>query len=101
MIKVVLKPKDISIIGHANYDEYGKDIVCSAVSATVICTVNAISSININAINVSSIKDKLTINILEKDDITNKLLNNMIKSLSQLEAKYSKNIKILYRRELW
>lgn len=99
MIKVVLKPKDISIIGHANYDEYGKDIVCSAVSATVICTVNAISSININAINVSSIKDKLTINILEKDDITNKLLNNMIKLLKELASKYPKNIKIIDEEE--
>lgn len=99
MIKVVLKPKDISIIGHANYDEYGKDIVCSAVSATVICTVNAISSININAINVSSIEDKLTINILEKDDITNKLLNNMINLLKELASKYPKNIKIIDEEE--
>lgn len=99
MIKVVLKPKDISIIGHANYDEYGKDIVCSAVSATVICTINAISSININAINVSSIEDKLTINILEKDDITNKLLNNMINLLKELASKYPKNIKIIDEEE--
>ena len=41
MIKIILKPKDITITGHANYDTYGKDIVCAAVSATVICTVNA------------------------------------------------------------
>ncbi len=99
MIKIVLKPKDITITGHANYDTYGKDIVCAAVSATVICTVNAISSININAINVLNDTDKLVINILDNDDITNKLLNNMISLLKELAIKYPKNIKIIDEEE--
>jgi uncharacterized protein YsxB (DUF464 family) len=51
MIKVVVSKKDdiinkIEIKGHAKYDESGKDIVCAAVSATVITTVNAIGSIS-------------------------------------------------------
>ncbi len=99
MIKVVLKPKDITITGHANYDMYGKDIVCAAVSATVICTINAISSININAINVLNDTDRLVINILDNDDITNKLLNNMISLLKELAIKYPKNIKIIDEEE--
>ena len=99
MIKIVLNPKDITITGHANYDTYGKDIVCAAVSATVICTVNAISSININAINVLNDTDKLVINILDNDDITNKLLNNMISLLKELAIKYPKNIKIIDEEE--
>ena len=28
--------KKITLEGHANYDEYGKDIVCAAVSATYL-----------------------------------------------------------------
>ena len=99
MIKIILKPKDITITGHANYDAYGKDIVCAAVSATVICTVNAISSININAINVLNDTDKLVINILDNDDITNKLLSNMISLLKKLAIKYPKNIKIIDEEE--
>ena len=47
MIKVsVLKEnrkyKKITILGHAMYDDYGKDIVCSACSSIVITTVNGI-----------------------------------------------------------
>lgn len=41
MIKVKLTKnnnyyKRIIITGHANYDDFGKDIVCAAVSSTVI-----------------------------------------------------------------
>ena len=47
MIKVKVihtkgKIREISISGHADYDEYGNDIVCAAVSSTVITTVNGI-----------------------------------------------------------
>ena len=46
MIKVKLikdsnKVKEITIKGHALYDDFGKDIVCAAVSSTVITSVNA------------------------------------------------------------
>ena len=36
--------KNISILGHANYDEYGKDIVCAAVSGLVLNTINSIEA---------------------------------------------------------
>ena len=52
MIKIKVTDKTISILGHANYDDYGKDIVCAAVSATVITTVNGILSIDNNSIEV-------------------------------------------------
>ena len=46
MIKVKLTKnnnyyKRIIITGHANYDDFGKDIVCAAVSSTVITSVNS------------------------------------------------------------
>ncbi len=31
MIKVLIKENSIRIKGHANYSEYGKDIVCASV----------------------------------------------------------------------
>ena len=46
MIKVVIKDKNITISGHANYDDYGKDIVCAAVSSIAITTVNNIISLD-------------------------------------------------------
>ena len=38
--------KNIVITGHANYAEYGKDIVCAATSATVLTTLNGIIALD-------------------------------------------------------
>ena len=51
MIKVILTKKDdnvnkVIINGHAGYDDFGKDIVCAAVSSTVITTINILLSLD-------------------------------------------------------
>ena len=94
MIKIKVTKKNISILGHANYDEYGKDIVCASVSSVVLCSVEAISQFDINAIDIKQSKDKLDIIINKTDDITQKLINNMLNCLKELEKKYPKNIQI-------
>ena len=43
---------NIKLTGHANYDEYGKDIVCASVSSIVITSLNAALSINDKALDV-------------------------------------------------
>ena len=60
MIKISIKYeenkiKEVLIKGHALYDDYGKDIVCAAVSSIVITTVNAILSINKDSITLTSL----------------------------------------------
>ena len=42
-----------SCSGHAEYDDYGKDIVCAAVSMIVINTANAIDSLTDNELMAS------------------------------------------------
>lgn len=106
MIKVLITEKkgvleSILIEGHADYDIYGKDIVCASVSALTLCTMNNISALEDNTIKITMNDNEFRIDIIKYTEINKKLLNNMIKSLSQIEEKYSKNIKILYRRELW
>lgn len=32
MIEIIINPNSVRIKGHAGYDEYGKDIVCAAIS---------------------------------------------------------------------
>ena len=86
--------KQINFYGHANYDEYGKDIVCAAASATMICTANAIISIDNKAIEVVTKDNLQTINILKDDIIVSKLINNMIECFKSLEKQYPKNIEI-------
>lgn len=93
MIKVLIKDKSITISGHANYDDYGKDIVCAAVSSTVITTVNGILSIDSNAIEVIE-NGKVEIKILKDNETVNKLINNMINLLTELQKDYKDNIDI-------
>lgn len=93
MIKVIVKEDVITILGHANYDEYGKDIVCSAVSATVITTVNGILSIDESAIEVTE-GEKVEIKILKHSNVVDKLISNMINLLTELQNDYKDNIDI-------
>ncbi len=84
----------ITFIGHANFDKYGKDIVCAAVSSTMLCTVNAIYLIKEDSIKVVKNDDIFIIEIVKDDDIVNKLLENMMHCLESLEQEYPKNIEI-------
>ena len=97
MIKISIKYeenkiKEVLIKGHALYDDYGKDIVCAAVSSIVITTVNAILSINKDSI---TFDESVMIKVIKDDEITDKLLINMINLLKELEHDYPNNIKFL------
>ncbi len=96
MIKISIKKendfvKQVKIIGHAKYNDYGKDIVCASVSSIVITTVNAILKIDKDAINYK--ENIFEMNILKNDEIVNILVNNMISLLEELMHDYPKNIK--------
>lgn len=98
MIKVDLREENkIVITGHSGYDELGKDIVCASVSSIVVTTINAIIDFDETAIEYTDKNDKTSIEIVKNDNITNKLINNMIFMLSTIEKDYPKNIKILRR----
>lgn len=94
MIKVLVKKDSIQIKGHAKYDDFGKDIVCAAVSATVLTTINAILKMKKEDIKVEEGKDVLTIHILNESSNTKILLDNMISLLKEIEQDYKKNIQI-------
>ena len=96
-VNIIKKNNDIEKIimsGHAEYADYGKDIVCSAASSIAITTVNAILKINEKAITVKE-DDDVVLNVINHDDVTDKLINNMIDLLEELESQYKKNIKII------
>ena len=99
MIKVKVKKdsniiKCITITGHANYDEYGKDIVCAAVSASVLTTINGIIALDNSILEVDNILDKMTIKVLKNEKNSQVLLNSMLSNLKSLVVEYPKNIKI-------
>ena len=98
MIKVNIKKKNniiesIKCKGHANYEEYGKDIVCASFSTMIIVSINAILEFDENAISYTDNNNLEIINI-KKDNITNKILNNLVNMIYELRDNYDKNIDI-------
>ena len=97
MIKVsIIKDnliKEVKISGHADFADYGKDIVCSAVSSIATTTINNIIALDNKAITYSA--NEVDILITNNDsEMASKLLDNMIMMLEDLAKDYPKNIKI-------
>ena len=93
MIKVVYSSNSLIVTGHANYDDYGKDIVCASVSSLITCTVNGIYSLNKNSILYKDDGNKITIKVFN-NNYSKIIFENLIQMLEELAKDYPKNIKI-------
>ena len=97
MIKISYKKQnfisEVKISGHANFADYGKDIVCAAVSSIVTTTINNIIALDKNAISYNANEGDILITNNDSE-MAHKLLDNMLRMLSELESSYPKNIKI-------
>lgn len=98
MIKVNVKKEnnivtEIKMNGHAKYDEYGKDIVCAAVSSALITSVNASLTFDKESIYYEE-NNNFYLKNIKKDEITNKLLENLVNMLKSIESDYKENIKV-------
>lgn len=98
MIKVDIKRinnviDEIKMSGHAKYDEYGKDIVCAGVSSSLITSVNACLSFDENSI-IYNEENNFYLKNVKKDNITNTILENLVRMLKSIEEDYKDNIKI-------
>ena len=94
VIKENRKYKKITILGHAMYDDYGKDIVCSACSSIVTTTVNGILALDKGSLSYLVSKKGMTIDIKSDDQTTQILINNMVRLLKELEINYPDNIEV-------
>ena len=88
------KYKKITILGHAMYDDYGKDIVCSAASSIVTTTVNGILALDKGSLSYMISKKGMSINIKNEDATTQILIGNMDSLLKELETNYPANIEV-------
>ena len=85
-----------SINGHADYAEFGVDVVCAAVTSAVELTANAITEIlNIKAsVGVFENEIKLTLPDTESDD-TISFLKALRLHLELLSHDYKQNIRLI------
>ena len=98
MIKVNVKYNnnkvyELVIKGHAGYDVHGKDIVCAAVSSMAITTINNIIALD-DSIDYEENSGLLIIRVKRDTEVNNKLLDNLVRMLTELKSQYPKNIEI-------
>ena len=99
MIKVNVKYNnnnvyELVIKGHAGYDEHGKDIVCAAVSSMAITVINNIIALDNDSIAYEEKSGLLIIRVKRDTEVNNKLLDNLVRMLTELKDQYPKNIEI-------
>lgn len=82
------------VTGHANYKKHGEDIVCAAVSASLIVTANAIEHLGLNRKIDLTVRDGyFKLNLLESDPTIQGLLQNLEYTLNDLEKQYPNYMK--------
>ena len=96
MIRVeIINNKTINVKGHANYAEYGSDIVCASVSTAVLMSINQIEVFNkAHCIEAKVFDGNTTITVVSEDEIVKKVIDNLVFTLKDLELQYPKYIKI-------
>lgn len=91
--------KSFEMSGHADFDDYGKDIVCAGASAVVFGNVNAVLSMTDSDPEVDLGEDGgyLHFNVSDPDDEKlQTILEAMIISLKTIEEEYNEYIRIKY-----
>ena len=97
------KYKGFSTEGHAEFAEEGEDIVCSAISALTINTVNSIEELTDAAFEINTNQEagsiRMTLNNTESEK-AQLLLESLILGLEQLEKQYGDQIICVERQEV-
>lgn len=101
MIKTVFhKDKEDRIIsfkveGHAGYAPSGRDVVCAAVSALVVGTINGLEALTDATFDTTVSHGFTSVDIKEPTAYSNVLLNSMLLSLEGIQEEYPENLVVV------
>jgi uncharacterized protein YsxB (DUF464 family) len=100
MIKVRILRMNQRIVGfivkgHANYDEYGKDIVCAGVSAISVGGLNALASLKDKNIELKMSDGHILIRNASSNEEAQIILNTIIIQLQTVKEIQKDYIKII------
>ncbi|WP_342276910.1 ribosomal-processing cysteine protease Prp [Spiroplasma endosymbiont of Nebria brevicollis] len=86
---------EVTITGHANFLQLGTDIVCAAVSAIVIGTLNALDQMEKKTIKVINNKSGFVkIKVIISTNDNQVMLKTMLWQLKTISAQYTQYLKI-------
>ena len=94
MIRVVIKDNTVKVSGHANYSDYGNDIVCASVSTVIATVVNCIMNIDKDSITYQDDGKVVVITKINENEVVSTIFTTMIEILKDLESQYKENIKV-------
>ena len=102
MIKVTFyyndefKIKGFELKGHANYGEFGYDILCAAATTNSIGVINSLEELQNVCFDVQEDSECFIAAFIKDDDIEKSqlLLNHLKRTLEEFSREYPKNIKI-------
>lgn len=100
MIKAVFhkdkedKITSFKVEGHAGYAPSGRDIVCAAVSALVVGTINGLEVLTDATFDTAVSHGFTKVNIKEPTAYCNVLLSSMLLSLEGIQEEFPDNVKI-------
>ena len=108
MIKIIIKKQSsgrinsFEMTGHANFAEYGKDLVCAAASAVSFGAVNAIIALTGKTPEIQQGSEGGYLKVSfpetkENDHDTQLIVKAMIVSLQTIENDYGQHIKIILK----
>lgn len=81
--------------GHAEYDKYGKDIVCSAASSIIVGGINAIAEFGyLNKISYQVKSGKARLKVLNHDDQLDIIIKTIYYQLITIQESYPDYIQI-------
>lgn len=99
MIRVVYEKtkskREITISGHANYDEVGKDIVCSAISTLFYTLARALSDVSdeFESFMVNDTKGGYVLCVGDISENTDVIIDTIINGIKMVADDYPENVK--------
>lgn len=80
--------------GHAGFLEYGKDIVCAAVSCAIQMCCNGITEILKQRVIIDCSEGKISLNVESNEKSIQNFLGALKLQLSLIEEEYPKNVEL-------
>ena len=99
MIKAVYEAiggnyKSIIVTGHAEYGEYGKDLVCASVSSIMFGFMNALDALDDKKIEIEQLENEIVIRNHTNLAVVDDYFELVIMQLKTIEESYGDFIKV-------
>jgi uncharacterized protein YsxB (DUF464 family) len=84
----------MEVTGHAGYDEYGKDIVCAAVSAITGGALNAIDIMETNSCELIDEENRTYVKVLNNSEKLQAILETVYHQLNTIAVSYGDYLRV-------